>query len=141
LAERIRADVLPFRLGATLFSLFGILAMVITAVGLYGVLGYFVTERTPEIAVRRALGAPGGSVVRFVVTQGLIPVLVGIAVGATGAFAGTRYLASLLFGVEARDLVSFVAAAVFLLSVALVATLLPAHRAARIDPLAALRQD
>ena len=141
LAERIRADVLPFRLGATLFSLFGILAMVITAVGLYGVLGYFVNERTPEIAVRRALGAPGGSVVRFVVTQGLIPVLVGIAVGATGAFAGTRYLASLLFGVEARDLVSFVGAAVFLMSVALVATLLPAQRAARIDPLAALRQD
>jgi putative ABC transport system permease protein len=103
-----------------------VLAMVITAVGLYGVLGYFVNERTPEIAVRRALGAPGGSVVRFVVTQRLIPVLVGIAVGATGAFAGTRYLASLLFGVEARDLVSFVGAAVFLLSVALVATLLPA---------------
>ena len=141
LAERIRADVLPFRLGATLFSLFGILAMAITAVGLYGALGYFVNERTPEIAVRRALGAPVGSVVRFVVTQGLIPVLVGIAVGATGAFAGTRYLASLLFGVEARDLVSFVGAAAFLLLVGLVATLLPAQRAARIDPLTALRQD
>jgi predicted permease len=141
LAERIRADVLPFRLGATLFSLFGILAMVLTAVGLYGVLGYFVNERTPEIAVRRALGAPTGSVVRFVVKQGLTPVLVGIALGVIGAFVGTRYLASLLFGVEARDPVSFVGAAVFLLSVALFATFLPAQRAALIDPLAALRQD
>jgi ABC-type antimicrobial peptide transport system permease subunit len=141
LAERIRGDVLPFRLGAILFSLFGALAMALTAVGLYGVLGYFVNERTPEIAVRRALGAPSGSVVRFVVTQGLTPVVAGIALGMVAAFAGTRYLASLLFGVEARDPVSFVGATAFLMSVAIVATLLPAQRATRIDPITALRQD
>jgi hypothetical protein len=141
LAESIRGDVLPFRLGAMLFSLFAVLAMVLTAVGLYGVLGYFVNERTPEIAVRRALGAPFGSVVGFVVTQGLLPVLAGLALGMTAAFGGTRYLASLLFGVEPNDPVSFAGAAVFLLMVALFAMLLPAQRAARIDPLAALRQD
>ena len=141
LAERIRGAVLPFRLGAILFSLFGVLALVLTAVGLYGVLGYFVTEREPEIAIRRSLGAPAGSVVTLVVRQGMMPVGVGVVLGLTAAFAGTRYLASLLFGVEARDPVSFVGAGAFLVAVALVATLLPAQRAARIDPLTALRRD
>ena len=141
LAERIRGAVLPFRLGAILFSLFGVLALVLTAVGLYGVLGYFVTEREPEIAIRRSLGAPAGSVVTLVVRQGMMPVGVGVVLGLTAAFAGTRYLASLLFGVEARDPVSFVGAGAFLVSVALFATLLPARRAARIDPLTALRRD
>jgi len=134
-------DVLPFRLGAILFSAFGALAMILTAVGLYGVLGYFVTERAPEIGIRRSLGAPAGSVVTLVVRQGMMPVGVGVVLGLTAAFAGTRYLAALLFGVEARDPVSFAGAGAFLVSVALLATLLPAQRAARIDPLTALRQD
>ena len=141
LTESIRGDVLPFRLGATLFSLFGALALVLAAVGLYGVLGYFVTERAPEIGIRRSLGAPVGSVVRLVMRQGMVPVGVGLVLGLAAAFAGTRYLASLLFGVEARDPVSFVGAAAFLVRVALLATLLPAWRAARIDPMVALRQD
>jgi ABC-type antimicrobial peptide transport system permease subunit len=141
LAERIRGDLLPFRLGAILFSAFGALAMILTAVGLYGVLGYFVTERAPEIGIRRSLGAPAGSVVTLVVRQGMMPVGVGVVLGLTAAFAGTRYLAALLFGVEARDPVSFAGAGAFLVSVALLATLLPAQRAARIDPLTALRQD
>ena len=132
---------LPFRLGATLFSLFGALALVLAAVGLYGVLGYFVTERTPEIGIRRSLGAPVGNVVRLVMQQGMVPVAVGLVLGLAAAFAGTRYLASLLFGVEARDPVSFAGATAFLVGVALLATLLPAWRAARIDPTAALRQE
>ena len=141
LADSIRGDILPFRLGATLFSLFGALALVLAAVGLYGVLGYFVVERAPEIGIRRSLGAPVGSVVRLVMRQGMVPVGVGLALGLAAAFAGTRYLASLLFGVEARDPVSFVGAVAFLVCVALLATLLPAWRAARIDPMTALRQD
>jgi predicted permease len=141
LAERIRGDVLPFRLGALLFSMFGALAMLLTAVGLYGVLGYFVTERAPEIGIRRSLGAPAGSVVALVVRQGLMPVGIGVVLGLASAFAGTRYLAALLFGVEPRDPLSFVGAGAFLVSVALLATLLPAQRAARIDPLTALRGD
>ena len=140
LAESIRDDVMPFRVGATLFSLFGVLALVLAAVGLHGVLGYFVTERTPEIGIRRSLGAPVGSVVRLVIRQAMTPVGVGLALGLIAAFAGTRYLGSLLFGVEARDPISFVAAAVFLVCVALVAALVPAVRAARIDPTTALRQ-
>jgi putative ABC transport system permease protein len=141
LTDSIRGDILPFRLGATLFSLFGVLALVLAAVGLYGVLGYFVTERAPEIGIRRSLGAPVGSVVRLVMRQGMLPVGVGLVLGLAAAFAGTRYLASLLFGVEARDPVSFVGATAFLVCVALLATLLPARRAARIDPMTALRQE
>jgi predicted permease len=141
LADNVRSDVMPFRLGATLFSLFGALALVLAAVGLYGVLGYFVTERTPEIGIRRSLGASLSSVVMLVIRQGMVPVGAGLLLGLAIAFAGTRYLASLLFGVEARDPVSFAGAAAFLVGVALLATLLPAWRAARIDPMVALRTE
>ena len=141
LTERIRADVLPFRLGATLFSLFGTLALALAGVGLYGVLGYFVAERTPEIGIRRSLGAPAGSVVALVMRQGIVPVGVGLVLGLAAAFAGTRYLESLLFGVEARDPASYAGAVVFLVGIALLAMLLPAWRAARVDAMVALRQD
>ena len=141
LAEIIKPDIEPFRLGATLFSMFGVLALVLAAVGLHGVLGYFVTERTLEIGIRRALGAPVGSVVRLVMQQGMVPVAVGLMLGLAAAFAGTRYLASLLFGVEARDPASFAGATAFLVGVALLAMLLPAWRAARLDPTVALRQE
>ena len=141
LTERIRADVLPFRLGATLFSLFGTLALALAGVGLYGVLGYFVAERTPEIGIRRSLGAPVGSVVALVMRQGIVPVGVGLVLGLAAAFAGTRYLESLLFGVEARDPASYAGAVVFLVGIALLAMLLPAWRAARVDAMVALRQE
>jgi putative ABC transport system permease protein len=141
LTERLRGYLLPFRLGAALFSLFGALALVLAAVGLYGVLAYFVTERTSEIGIRRSLGAPVGNVVGLVVRQGMVPVGAGLVLGLAAAFAGTRYIASLLFGVEARDPVSFAGATAFLVSIALLATLVPAWRAARIDPMIALRQD
>ncbi len=141
LTHNIRKDVLPFRLGATLFSMFGVVALALAAVGLYGVLGYFVTERTAEIGMRRALGAPATGVVALVVRQGLTPVGAGLLIGLAAALAGTRYVRSLLFGIEAHDPASFAGAAGFLLVVALVAVLLPAWRAARIDPIAALRRD
>ena len=141
LAETLRAEILPFRLGATLFGIFGLLALVLTAIGLYGVLGYFVTERTLEIGVRRALGAPLRSVVTLVMRQGLIPVATGLLLGLVSARAGARYLSSMLFGVEAGDVASFVGACGFLVMVALAAMALPAWRAARVDPMVALRQD
>jgi predicted permease len=141
LEEAIREDLLRFRLGANLFSLFGVVALALSAVGLSGVLGYFVAERAHEIGIRRSLGASLGGVVTLVMRQGMMPVGVGILLGLAAAFAGTRYLASMLFGVEARDPVSFVSAAGFLAGVALLATLLPAWRAARIDPMVALRTE
>jgi ABC-type antimicrobial peptide transport system permease subunit len=133
--------VLPYRLGATLFSVFGLLALVLSAIGLAGVLGYFVTERTPEIGIRRSLGAPVQSVVSLVVRQALVPVSVGILAGVAAALAGFRFLAALLFGVGAHDPIAFTGGVIFLLLTALIATLIPARRAAGVDPMLALRHD
>jgi hypothetical protein len=141
MSERLRPELVRFRLGAMLFSLFGGLAVLLAGVGLSGLLGYFVAERTAEIGVRRALGAPAKAVVRLVVRQSLVPVTIGLAFGLAVAFVGSRYLGSLLFGVDARDPLSFAAAGVFLFLTAVLATLPPAWRAARIDPIIALRQE
>ncbi|MEX0893208.1 MAG: ADOP family duplicated permease [Gemmatimonadota bacterium] len=141
LTETVRASVLPYRLAATLFSIFGALALTLAAVGLYGVLGYFVAERTAEIGIRRSLGAPSAQVVRLVVRQGMVPVLAGLAVGLAAAWGATRVVGSLLFGVDARDPLTFAGAASFLLVVAALAALLPARRAAGVDPMTALRTD
>ena len=141
LAENVRDELLPFRLGATLFSLFGLLALSVAGVGLYGVLGYFVTERTSEIGIRRSLGAPAATVVRMIVRQGLAPVVVGLVAGLGLAFAASRYLETLLFGVDARDPLSFGAAIAFVACVAIAATSGPARRAARVDPMVALRSE
>jgi ABC-type antimicrobial peptide transport system permease subunit len=141
LAERIRSDLLPYRLGATLFSLFAMLALILAAIGVYGVLAYFVTERTQEIGIRSAIGAPRSAVASLVIRQGMAPVLIGLAIGLAVAVAGSSLIGSLLFGIDARDPLTFVAVAVFLLAVALLATLLPAWRAVRVDPLIALRHE
>jgi hypothetical protein len=139
--EAVRSGILPFRLGATLFTLFGLLALVLAAVGLYGMLGYFVTERTPEIGIRRALGAPRTAVVALVLRQGLVPTGLGLAAGLIAAAVSVRSLRSQLFGIAPLDAVSFASAVAFLLIVALIATLLPAARATRVDPAVALRRD
>ena len=141
LAESIRSAILPFRLGAILFSMFSALALVLACVGLCGVLGYFVTERTAEIGIRRSLGAPLRSVVLLVVRQGIVPVGIGIVLGLLAAIAGTRYIQSLLYGTDAMDLASFGTASVILVAVAVLAIAMPAYRAARIDPLVALRTE
>jgi predicted permease len=130
-----------YRLGATLFGAFAVLALVLACVGLYGVLGYFVTERTPEIAIRRALGAAPRRVLGLVIGQGLVLIALGLAIGLGIAWTGARYLESLLFGITTHDPLSFAGAAASLLVVALLATLLPARRAMRIDPVVALRNE
>lgn len=141
LSEAVREEILPYRLGATLFSLFGVLAVALAGIGLYGVLGYFIAERRPEIGIRRALGAQEGRVVRLVVREGMVPVVVGLGLGTAAAFVGVRLIEALLFGVSAEDPVSFAAAVLFLCGVALLASYVPARRAARVDPMIALRQD
>jgi ABC-type antimicrobial peptide transport system permease subunit len=105
------------------------------------VLGYFVNERTQEIGIRRSLGAPAHGIVALVMRQGLVAVAAGLVIGLGVAFGGTRYLESLLFGIEPHDPMSFAAAATFLVCVAIVAMLLPAWRAARVDPMIALRSE
>jgi putative ABC transport system permease protein len=131
----------PWRLGATMFTLFGGLALVVAAIGLYGVIAYSVAQRTHEMGVRAALGATRADLMRLVVGEGLRVTLAGIALGAVGALAGGRFIASLLFGVSARDPLILGAVATVLVVVAATASLIPAWRAGRADPSVALRAD
>jgi ABC-type antimicrobial peptide transport system permease subunit len=117
------------------------LALVLAAVGIYGVLSYLVNQRTRELGVRLALGTTRSEVVMLVLRQGLSTVGVGVALGIAGAFGLTRLLEHLLYAVSALDPVAFVVAPVVLVGVALVSTWLPAWRASRVDPMVALRYE
>ena len=125
----------------TLIGTFASLALILTIVGLYGVLSLAVRQRQREIGVRLALGADPGNVVAMVVADGARVTAVGILVGIAGAIAATRVLASLLYGVSTTDAMTFVGAAAVVAAVALTATYVPARRAAGIDPREALTAD
>jgi len=129
------------RLIATLASLFGVLALLLACAGLYGVLSYSVSRRTREIGVRMALGAKRGDVLRFFIRQGMTLVFFGLVFGLAVAFALTRFVSSLLFGISSTDFVTFVVVALGLAMVGLVACYLPARRATKVDPLIALRSE
>jgi putative ABC transport system permease protein len=117
------------------------LALILGAVGLYGVLSYVVAQRTREIGVRMALGATASVVRRQVVTQGTVVVLIGIVIGVAAAFASTRLLANLLFEVKAVDPVVFGAMSVMMVAMGMLASYMPARRASAVDPIEALRSD
>src|SRR5206468_4190653 len=121
-----------------LISLFAGLAMLLAAVGIYSVLSYSVSQRVPEIGIRRALGAPASAVMRTIVGEGLKPTVVGMAVGLTIAALLGRVMTSLLFGVGPHDALTFTGVSFAVVAVAIIATLAPAYRATRIDPLQAL---
>jgi putative ABC transport system permease protein len=122
-----------------LLTAFGCAAMLLAAIGIYGSMGYTVEQRTQEIGIRLALGATAGRVRRMVIVEGMTLALAGVLIGLTAAFALSRLIESLLFGVTARDPVVFVAVPLVLAAVALFAVWLPALRATRIDPIEALR--
>ena len=124
-----------------LLGIFGAVALVISATGIAGVIGFSVSQRTNEIGMRMALGAHQRTVLTMILKQGMKLVIVGLALGAAGAFALARVMSGLLFGVEATDPVTFIGVGVVLASVAAAATLLPARRATTIDPMIALRAD
>jgi predicted permease len=130
-----------WKLGATMFVVFGGLALVLAAIGLYSVIAYNVTRRTHEMGVRVALGAQSRDVIQLIVREGLQLVVPGVVVGALGAIGGGRWIAPLLFGISPKDPAVFVSVTVSLLVVAVTASWIPAMRASRVDPNEALRAD
>jgi macrolide transport system ATP-binding/permease protein len=137
--EHLQFSVFLPRMISTLLGLFGVLALVLAVVGLYGVIAYSVAQRTREIGIRMALGAARGSVVRMVLRQGLVLTGVGLAIGLGLAIAAGRVLSGQLIGISATDPFSFIATIAALMIVALAASVIPARRAAALDPLVALR--
>ena len=141
LTERIAPQWRSWRLGATMLTAFGLLALVIASLGLYGVTAYGVTQRTQEIGVRIALGAKGTDVIRLSVSQAVRATAIGGVIGMAGAFALGRAVSSLLFGVKPADPAAVLGGIAVLLAVAALAAYIPARRAARIDPMEALRYE
>jgi ABC-type antimicrobial peptide transport system permease subunit len=131
----------PWRLGTSMFVLFGGLALVLAAIGLYSVIAFNVSQRRHELGVRVALGATMGDIVRHVVTGGLKLAVAGIVLGAVLALALGRWIEPLLFEESPRDPMVFMLVAGVLLFVAVLASFIPASRAARVDPMLALRAD
>jgi ABC-type antimicrobial peptide transport system permease subunit len=141
MAQVIEPDYRPWKLGATLFTLFGMLALVVASVGIYSSVSYAVSQRTHEFGVRVALGARTSDILRQVLGEGLRTVALGIVLGILMALAAGRLVASLLYGVAASDPAAMATVALLLLVISALAALAPAWRAAGADPVGALRAD
>ena len=141
LAANVDGSLAQERLISALSGFFGLLSLSLAGIGLYGILAYSVSRRTREIGIRISLGAQPGAVLRMVLQQGLILTLLGVGIGLAASLGATRLLESQLFGVTPTDPVTFVGAPILLLTVALLAGLVPARRATNVDPLIAIRQE
>jgi putative ABC transport system permease protein len=141
LADRLGRQTRSWTLGATMFSIFGALSLVLAAIGLYSVVAFTVAQRVHEYGVRVALGASGIGLVRLTIVRGVVPVLAGIAIGVLAAVGASRFLQGLLFEVSPRDPVVLASGSFLLIAVAILASLVPALRAMRVDPMLALRAD
>jgi putative ABC transport system permease protein len=141
MSDWVDSSVSSQRYSTTLLAAFAALAMILAATGIYGVMSYTVAQRTHEIGVRMALGARRRDVLKLVVRHGMLLTLVGVIIGVAGALGLTRVMASLLFGVTAKDPLTFVAVAGLLSAVAFIACFVPALRATKVDPLVALRYE
>jgi macrolide transport system ATP-binding/permease protein len=141
MAEHMNLPLFSARIAAAMLGSFGLLAMLISAIGLFGVMSYGVSQRTHEIGVRLALGAQPWNILRLIIRQGLKLTLMGLVLGLAGAFALTRALSPFLYGISAVDPPTIILTSLLLSGVALLACWLPARRAMRVDPLIALRRD
>ena len=141
LANELHEQIAQRRFETSLLGLFGALALVLAAIGIYGLLHYAVAQRTHEIGIRMALGARQHDVLKLVLGQGLAPAVTGVGAGLLGAAGLTRFLSSLLYGIRPTDPLTFIVVCVILLGVALFACYIPARRAATVDPMVALRYE
>ncbi len=141
LEEILRTSVSRQRFAAVLLGIFACLALILAAVGIYGVMAYSVSQRTHEMGIRMALGAQQRDVLRLVIGQGMLTALVGLALGIGAALALTRAISSLLFNVQATDPVIFASVTLLLAGIAFAACYVPARRAIRVDPIVALRYE
>ena len=139
--EFIAADLAQPRFNMMLLGVFAGVAMILAAIGIYGVIAYTVTQRTREIGIRMALGAQRTDMLRMILRQSLTLVVVGLVVGLIASLAGTRLLKSLLYGVGAADVATYVLVVTLLGGAALLASYIPARRAMRVDPMVALRYE
>jgi putative ABC transport system permease protein len=137
----ISSSIAPPRFNTMLFAIFAGVALVLAAVGLYGVMNYSATQRVHEIGIRMALGATSADIMRLVVGHGMVLTLIGIGVGVAASYGLTRVMQAFLFGVGATDAATFISVSALLVIVALVANYIPAHRATRVNPVIALRYE
>jgi putative ABC transport system permease protein len=139
--DRLSASLARQRFSTTMLGAFALFALILAAIGVYGVISYMVAQSTHDIGLRVALGAQPGNITSMVVRQGMELAFTGIVLGLAGAFGLTRLMATLLFGVGATDAVTFAVVPVLLIAIAFGATYIPARRATRIDPIVALRDE
>jgi putative ABC transport system permease protein len=138
-SELVDLQLFQERMMTRLTTIFGLLALALAAIGIYGVVAYSVTRRTPEIAIRMSLGAMPGDIVRLVLAEGVLPAVIGVAAGLVASYGLTRLIAVALFGVKPLDALTYAGATFILLGIAALACYIPARRAMRVEPMTALR--